>query len=130
MSSSVLIRMGRLPELYLIHLVRLGGLILTPIGARVAGRVPTRKLGILIGAWLIILNIYRALASSVFFYLFLASPVDLTLLLGVTIGGILAAPLSTYTTKLKQERLKKFAGISIVLIGLTSLIWVLLNPTF
>ncbi len=70
-------------------------------------------------------------AAGVFFYLFLASPVDLTLLLGVTIGGIFAAPLSAYTTtKLEQERLKKFAGISIVLIGLISLIWVLLNPTF
>lgn len=39
-----------------------GGLILTPVGARLAGRIPKRTLGLLVGAWLIVLNVYGLLA--------------------------------------------------------------------
>lgn len=40
----------------------IGGIILTPAGAHMAGRVPKRILGIMVGLWLIILNVYGLLA--------------------------------------------------------------------
>lgn len=40
----------------------IGGVILSPIGAKLAKRIPRRTLGILIGIWLIGLNVYGLLA--------------------------------------------------------------------
>lgn len=39
----------------------LGGLVLSPVGAKVAGRVPRRPLGILVGIWLNLANVYGLL---------------------------------------------------------------------
>ena len=40
----------------------IGGIVLTPAGAYIAGRIPKRFLGALVGLWLIILNLYGLLA--------------------------------------------------------------------
>lgn len=69
-------------------------------------------------------------AVGVALYYFLAAPVDFLLLIGVSTGGIIAAPMSALTTKrLKQESLKKIVALSIILIGLLSLVIVLLSPS-
>ena len=65
-------------------------------------------------------------AVGVVLYILLAVPSDLILLIGITSGAIVAAPLSALTTaKLEQERLKKAIAISIILIGIFALISVL-----
>ena len=65
-------------------------------------------------------------AVGVVMYFLLAVPVDTTLLIGVTVGAIAAAPLSAFTTaKIPQERLKRLIALSIILIGTLALISVL-----
>ncbi|MBD3408073.1 MAG: TSUP family transporter [Candidatus Lokiarchaeota archaeon] len=67
---------------------------------------------------------------GVILYYLLAAPVDLLLLISITAGGIVAAPLSAFTTKkLEQESVKKLVAVSIILIGLLSLFLVILNPS-
>jgi uncharacterized membrane protein YfcA len=59
-------------------------------------------------------------------YFLLAVPSDIVLLIGITAGAIVAAPLSALTTaKLQQEQLKRVIAVSIVLIGIVALISVL-----
>ncbi|TXT54907.1 MAG: putative membrane transporter protein [Candidatus Thorarchaeota archaeon] len=66
---------------------------------------------------------------GVILYYLLAAPVDLLLLASVTAGGIVAAPLSAFTTKtLKQESVKKAVAIAIILIGIVSLFLVIIYP--
>jgi len=65
-------------------------------------------------------------AVGVALYFLLAVPGDLILLIGITAGAIVAAPLSALTTaKLQQEQLKKIIAFSIIMIGIVALISVL-----
>ncbi|MFW9889868.1 MAG: TSUP family transporter, partial [Candidatus Thorarchaeota archaeon] len=65
-------------------------------------------------------------AIGTLLYLLLEVPSNMILLIGVTAGAIVAAPLSALTTaKLQQEQLKKIIAVSIILIGFVALISVL-----
>jgi uncharacterized membrane protein YfcA len=68
-------------------------------------------------------------AIGVLLYWSLAIPIDLLLLTAITTVGIIAAPLSAFTTKsLDQDRLKGVVSLAIILIGILSLIFVLIDP--
>ncbi len=68
-------------------------------------------------------------AVGVILYWLLVINYDLLLLIGITVGGISAAPFSAFTTKsLKQEHLRGIVATAIILIGFASLVYVLIGP--
>ncbi|MFO7837703.1 MAG: sulfite exporter TauE/SafE family protein [Candidatus Thorarchaeota archaeon] len=66
-------------------------------------------------------------AGFFLYYLFVGVP-NMFLIIGITAGALLASPFSALTTsKLEQGVVKKVVGVSIVMVGFFTLIWVLLS---
>ena len=67
-------------------------------------------------------------AVGVILYILLAVPMDIILLVGITVGAVAAAPFAALTTKkLKQEYIKKLVGATTFLIGLMTFLFLFLT---